>query len=131
MCCSCGSQQLVRSRNVLIWLRDFVIYLGPHKIVYHPSYSALVCVAVCHLLGSFAYLPAELLQKPFIVSLPGRRFTFRLEGGPERVGMATGATIHTANGLRVRVTARAAPAQRPAVPAAGQAAEAPALAAAG
>ena len=45
--------------------------------------------------------------------------------------MATGATIHTANGLRVRVTARAAPAQRPAPPAAGQAAEAPALAAAG
>ena len=65
------------------------------------------------------------------VSWPGRRFTFRLDGSPERVGMATGATIHTANGLRVRVTARAAPAQRPAAPAAGQAAEAPALAAAG
>ncbi|KAK9834172.1 hypothetical protein WJX81_005149 [Elliptochloris bilobata] len=54
-----------------------------------------------------------------------RRYTFRLEGGPERVGMATGATIHTANGLRVRVAARAAPAGQPAVPAA---AETPALA---
>lgn len=27
-------------------------------------------------------------------------------GGPEAVGMATGATIHTANGLRVKVQAR-------------------------
>lgn len=54
-----------------------------------------------------------------------RRFTFRLEGGPERVGMATGATIHTANGLHVRVTRRAAHAD-----AAGAPAEAPAMAAA-
>lgn len=38
-----------------------------------------------------------------------RRFTFRLAVPPERVGMATGATIHTANGLPVRVTRRAMP----------------------
>ena len=37
----------------------------------------------------------------------GRRdFDFRFEEGPGAVGMATGATIHTANGLRVRVSRR-------------------------
>ena len=35
-----------------------------------------------------------------------RRFEFELVGGLEGVGMATGATIHTANGLRMRVTRR-------------------------
>lgn len=55
-----------------------------------------------------------------------RRFTFRLEGGPERVGMATGATIHTANGLHVRVTRRTAAPADPADAPGG--AETPALA---
>lgn len=36
-----------------------------------------------------------------------RRFTFRLAGPAEAVGMATGATIHTANGMMMRVTPRA------------------------
>mmetsp|Transcript_1145 Transcript_1145/g.3368 ORF Transcript_1145/g.3368 Transcript_1145/m.3368 type:complete len:288 (+) Transcript_1145:1604-2467(+) len=35
-----------------------------------------------------------------------RRFTLRFVGSPEEVGMATGATIHTANGLNVVVTRR-------------------------
>ena len=35
-----------------------------------------------------------------------RKFTFEFVGGPEDVGMATGATIHTANGLNVRVAKR-------------------------
>jgi cytochrome P450 family 97 subfamily B polypeptide 3 len=35
-----------------------------------------------------------------------RRFRFRLPNGPESVGMATGATIHTANGLVVKVERR-------------------------
>lgn len=43
-----------------------------------------------------------------------RRFTFRLAVPREEVGMATGATIHTANGMMMRVTQRqvAAGAQR-------------------
>ena len=35
-----------------------------------------------------------------------RRYTFRFAKGPESVGMATGATIHTANGLKVTVAQR-------------------------
>jgi hypothetical protein len=35
-----------------------------------------------------------------------RRFTFEFVTGPESVGMATGATIHTAHGLKVRVQRR-------------------------
>ena len=36
-----------------------------------------------------------------------RRFRFSFaEGGPEAVGMATGATIHTANGMMMRVAER-------------------------
>lgn len=35
-----------------------------------------------------------------------RRFTFRLPGPASAVGMATGATIHTANGLQMTVTKR-------------------------
>jgi cytochrome P450 len=35
-----------------------------------------------------------------------RRFTFRLAATPEEIGMATGATIHTANGMMARVTRR-------------------------
>jgi len=46
-----------------------------------------------------------------------QRFTFSFEGSPKEVGMATGATIHTANGLRCRVNRR---------PAAAAAADAPA-----
>ncbi|GFR39889.1 hypothetical protein Agub_g393 [Astrephomene gubernaculifera] len=38
-----------------------------------------------------------------------RRFNFRLAGSAEEVGMATGATIHTANGLMMRVTRRTPP----------------------
>eukprot|EP00879_Flechtneria_rotunda_P012254 GHRR01012799.1.p1 GENE.GHRR01012799.1~~GHRR01012799.1.p1 ORF type:complete len:403 (+),score=156.72 GHRR01012799.1:30-1238(+) len=41
-----------------------------------------------------------------------RRFTFRLAATPEEIGMATGATIHTANGMMVRVTKRAMPQQQ-------------------
>ena len=35
-----------------------------------------------------------------------RRFTFEFVTGPESVGMATGATIHTAHGLKVKVRRR-------------------------
>jgi len=35
-----------------------------------------------------------------------RRFTFRLAVPVEQVGMATGATIHTANGMMMKVTPR-------------------------
>ena len=35
-----------------------------------------------------------------------RKYSFSFVGGPEAVGMASGATIHTANGLKVRVKAR-------------------------
>ena len=35
-----------------------------------------------------------------------RRFSFEFVAGPESVGMATGATIHTANGLKVKVRRR-------------------------
>ncbi len=35
-----------------------------------------------------------------------QRFDFAFEGSPKDVGMVTGATIHTANGLRMRVTRR-------------------------
>lgn len=52
----------------------------------------------------FAFLEASVA---FAMLL--RQFTFRLDGTPEDVGMATGATIHTANGLVMRVTARAGP----------------------
>ncbi|GIL44064.1 hypothetical protein Vafri_1625 [Volvox africanus] len=38
-----------------------------------------------------------------------RRFNFRLAVPPEKVGMATGATIHTANGLLMKVTRRIPP----------------------
>eukprot|EP00887_Chlorella_sp_A99_P005162 scaffold40.g5162.t1 len=55
-----------------------------------------------------------------------RRFRFRLVGGPAAVGMATGATIHTAHGLKCTVQRRAhgggaaaAPAAPAAVAAAG------------
>ena len=37
------------------------------------------------------------------------RFDLSLATPPEDVGMSTGATIHTRNGLRVRVTPRRAP----------------------
>ncbi|KXZ42239.1 hypothetical protein GPECTOR_176g220 [Gonium pectorale] len=40
-----------------------------------------------------------------------RRFTFRLAVPVEQVGMATGATIHTANGMMMRITPRS-PAQQ-------------------
>ncbi len=56
----------------------------------------------------FAFLEASVA---FAMLL--RRFTFRLAGTPESVGMATGATIHTANGLQMRVTARTQGASTP------------------
>ena len=50
-----------------------------------------------------------------------RKFTFTFVGGPEDVGMATGATIHTANGLKVKVAKRQSAADR-VTPAAAEAA---------
>lgn len=41
-----------------------------------------------------------------------RRFNFRLAVPVEQVGMATGATIHTANGMMMRVTPRQQAAQQ-------------------
>ncbi|KIY95180.1 hypothetical protein MNEG_12781 [Monoraphidium neglectum] len=38
-----------------------------------------------------------------------RRYTFRLAATPQEIGMATGATIHTANGMMVSVSRRQAP----------------------
>eukprot|EP00955_Chlamydomonas_euryale_P076485 362672-Chlamydomonas_euryale.AAC.13 len=35
-----------------------------------------------------------------------RRYTFRLAGNASDVGMAVGATIHTTNGLHMRITRR-------------------------
>ena len=42
-----------------------------------------------------------------------RRYHFSFAKGPDAVGMATGATIHTANGMRMRMTRRQAPEQPP------------------
>ena len=52
-----------------------------------------------------------------------RRFDFDFVGSPEDVGMKTGATIHTRNGLMMRPRKRVAPASPPVV-----AVEAPAAA---
>ncbi|MEW5302811.1 MAG: hypothetical protein WDW36_005557 [Sanguina aurantia] len=49
-----------------------------------------------------------------------RKFTFRLAGSPEEVGMATGATIHTANGLKMVVQRRTPPASSSTSVSAGQ-----------
>lgn len=49
----------------------------------------------------FAYMEATV-----ILALLLRKYEFSFVGGPEAVGMASGATIHTANGLRVKVQAR-------------------------
>ncbi|KAF8062011.1 CYP97B2 [Scenedesmus sp. PABB004] len=59
-----------------------------------------------------------LFEATVALSMLLRRFTFRLAGPPEAVGMATGATIHTAHGLAVRVTRRAAAPRAGAAPAA-------------
>lgn len=40
------------------------------------------------------------------LSMLVRRFNFELATTPEEVGMTTGATIHTKNGLKVAVTRR-------------------------
>ena len=52
---------------------------------------------------------------PLCADLWCRRFSFSFEMGPEAVGMASGATIHTANGLATRITQRTAapPAKEP------------------
>ena len=47
-----------------------------------------------------------------------RRFTFRLAVSPKEVGMATGATIHTANGMPMRMERRAVAPSSGATPAA-------------
>ncbi|EIE26006.1 cytochrome P450 [Coccomyxa subellipsoidea C-169] len=47
-----------------------------------------------------------LLEATVALTMLLRRFTFDFVEGPESVGMATGATIHTANGLQVRVQRR-------------------------
>lgn len=48
-----------------------------------------------------------LMEATVALSMLLRRFDFRLYGSKEDVGMATGATIHTANGLRCIVSPRA------------------------
>jgi hypothetical protein len=55
------------------------------------------------------------------ICLSCRRFNFSFVEGPEAVGMASGATIHTANGLATRITQRTAAA--PAAEAAKQSEE--------
>jgi cytochrome P450 family 97 subfamily B polypeptide 3 len=47
-----------------------------------------------------------LMEATVAVAMLLRRFIFRLPEGPEAVGMATGATIHTANGLKCTVARR-------------------------
>lgn len=51
-------------------------------------------------------MPSAPSQESHWSQCPCRRYTFRFEKGPECVGMATGATIHTANGLKVTVKRR-------------------------
>ena len=50
-----------------------------------------------------------LMEATVALAMLLRRFRFRLVGGPKAVGMATGATIHTAHGLRCTVELRAEP----------------------
>ncbi|KAL3144182.1 hypothetical protein ABBQ32_003965 [Trebouxia sp. C0010 RCD-2024] len=47
-----------------------------------------------------------LLEATVALSMLLRRFEFRFATTPASVGMATGATIHTANGLRVKIARR-------------------------
>ncbi len=47
-----------------------------------------------------------LFEAAVALSMLLQRFTFRLAATPEQIGMATGATIHTANGMMVKVTRR-------------------------
>ncbi|CAG9464570.1 unnamed protein product [Pedinophyceae sp. YPF-701] len=81
-------------------------------------------------MADFAFLPFgggvrkcvgdqfALLEGAVCLSMMARRFKFRLATTPEEVGMATGATIHTGNGLKMMVERRSAagaeaPAQSP------------------
>lgn len=58
-----------------------------------------------------------LLEAVVLLGVLLRRYDFELPAGPGAVGMATGATIHTANGLKMRVTRRSgAPPANAAVP---------------
>ncbi|GFH27484.1 chloroplast CYP97B, partial [Haematococcus lacustris] len=49
-----------------------------------------------------------LFEATVALALLLRDFTFHLAVSPEQVGMATGATIHTANGLPMKITIRRA-----------------------
>jgi cytochrome P450 len=46
------------------------------------------------------------LEATVVLARVLQRFDFAFEGSPDDVGMVTGATIHTANGLRMRVSKR-------------------------
>ena len=52
------------------------------------------------------YRYAHVLQAVVILSSVLSRYDMQLAGAPEDVGMSTGATIHTKNGLMVRLTPR-------------------------
>ena len=47
------------------------------------------------------------LESTVVLARLLQRYDFKLAGGAEEVGMQTGATIHTANGLKMRVSRRA------------------------
>ena len=46
------------------------------------------------------------LEATVVLAMVMQRFAFTFEGRPEDVGMVTGATIHTASGLRMRAVKR-------------------------
>lgn len=61
------------------------------------------------------WLQFALFEATVALAMLMRRYTFRLATTPAEVGMATGATIHTANGMKMTITRRGAAAQgRPA-----------------
>jgi hypothetical protein len=66
-----------------------------------PDHGPLVTLP-CRCVGDqFALLEAAIALAMLL-----RRFSFELAVPAERVGMATGATIHTANGMQMRVRRR-------------------------
>lgn len=58
-----------------------------------------------------AWLQFALFEATVALAMLMRRYTFRLATTPAEVGMATGATIHTANGMKMTITRRIAAAQ--------------------